>query len=616
MLYLAVLYLIATVLATSPTDGYAPGYVQCPSNSKLTRDATGLSSSESSWVQSRKEITNAALSTFLTNANLTDFDVDSFLSSNSPTIGLAFSGGGYRAMLTGAGELAALDSRTNSANSGLKGLLQSSTYLAGLSGGSWLVGSVALNDFISVDEIISQDTLWNLNNSILDPDGIDVIGNTLYWTAVSAEIAAKQLAGFKVTITDPWARTLSYQLLTNSNPLEGSALCYSDIVNLDSFQNHQAPFPIVVSDSRAPGQLLLDSNSTIFEFNPYEFGSWDPALYQFIPTQYIGSDLDGGVPVNSYACVKGFDNGGFVMGTSSSLFNEVILDVSQVDIPTFLSDLLSTFVLDPVTALSVDIAYYSPNPFYESTSGRGPNIFSENGTLYLVDGGEDGQNIPLAPLIQPNRNLDVIFAHDNSADTDENWPDGTSLVSTYQRQFLPIGNGTHFPYVPDQNTFLNLNLTSKPTFFGCDAQNLSSLTDNYLDVPLVVYIANRPFSYWTNTSTYKMAYSYEEKIGMIQNGYEIETRLNTTLDEEWAACVGCAIIRRSQERAGTEQSEQCQQCFAQYCWNGDIYTGDALGENYSNDGLTSGTEYYNSTNVAGISDGGLDLFKKKRSTIN
>ncbi|KAK6197941.1 lysophospholipase [Scheffersomyces amazonensis] len=613
MFYLSVFLLIASILASSPTGGYAPGSVTCPSGS-LTRKAIGLSPKEVSWVEGRKTNTNAALATFLENANLTDFDVQDFLSSNSPTIGLAFSGGGYRAMLTGAGELAALDSRTNSANNGLKGLLQASTYISGLSGGSWLVGSIALNDFISVDQILSENVLWDLDSSILDPDGANVIYDSAYWATISAEIAAKQLAGFKVTITDLWARTLSYQLLTQSNPNDGASLTFSDISTFDSFTSQQFPFPIIVSDGRSPNTLVLDTNSTIFEFNTFEFGSWDPTIYDFVQTKYLGSNLKNGNPVSSNSCVEGFDNGGFIMGTSSSLFNEVLLDVSQSGLPSFLQTLVNDVIINPVSDLNVDVAYYSPDPFYANTGGFLSDIvnkISGDDTLYLVDGGEDGQNVPFAPLIQPDRNVDVIFAHDNSADTDLNWPDGSSLVATYQRQFAPIGNGTHFPYVPDQNTFLNLNLTSKPTFFGCDAKNLSSLTSDYLDVPLVVYLANRPFSYWTNTSTYKMAYSYEERVGMIQNGYEIETRFNTTLDSQWSACVGCAIIRRSQERAGIEQSEQCQQCFAEYCWNGDIYTGEALGENYSNDGLVSGTEYYNSSNVAGISDGGLDLFKRE-----
>ena len=96
--------------------------------------------------------------------------------------------------------------------------------------------------------------------------------------------------------------------------------------------------------------------------------------------------------------------------------------------------------------------------------------------LYLVDGGEDGQNIPISPLL--HRNVSAIFAFDNSNDV-LNWPDGTSLVKTYERQFSSQGNGIAFPYVPDQYTFRNLNLTSKPTFLVA-MQKLDFIDKGYL----------------------------------------------------------------------------------------------------------------------------------------
>ena len=82
--------------------------------------------------------------------NITGFDVGSYIDNNKdnttklPNIGIAFSGGGYRAMLNGAGALSAWDSRTpGSTGAGqLGGLLQSATYVAGLSGGGWLVGTI------------------------------------------------------------------------------------------------------------------------------------------------------------------------------------------------------------------------------------------------------------------------------------------------------------------------------------------------------------------------------------------------------------------------------------------------------------------------------------------
>ena len=82
--------------------------------------------------------------------NITGFDASAYITNNAqntsalPNIAIAFSGGGYRAMLNGAGALQAFDGREaeGTVPGHLGGLLQASTYVAGLSGGSWLVGSI------------------------------------------------------------------------------------------------------------------------------------------------------------------------------------------------------------------------------------------------------------------------------------------------------------------------------------------------------------------------------------------------------------------------------------------------------------------------------------------
>ena len=86
----------------------------------------------------------------LSRLNITGFDASAYITNNAqnttalPNIAIAFSGGGYRAMLNGAGALQAFDDReaAGTVPGHLGGLLQASTYVAGLSGGSWLVGSI------------------------------------------------------------------------------------------------------------------------------------------------------------------------------------------------------------------------------------------------------------------------------------------------------------------------------------------------------------------------------------------------------------------------------------------------------------------------------------------
>ncbi|CAK9437543.1 uncharacterized protein LODBEIA_P19210 [Lodderomyces beijingensis] len=605
---LAVAAFATIAQAWSPTDSYAPGEVDCPSGN-IVRVADRISDEEKSWLQGRDAVTQSLVVDFLRNANMTDINPDDYAHLNrSIHIGLAFSGGGYRAMLNGAGQLSALDNRTRGNSSsnkaqGLGGLLQASTYLAGLSGGSWLVGSIALNNFTSVQDIVDKNEIWDLEHSIMNYGGINVFKTYNYYKGISDDLDDKKHAGYELSLTDTWGRALSHQFFTGLNDT-GASMTFSSLQDWDVFTQHNMPFPIVLSDTRAPNTTIISLNSSLNEFNAFEMGSWDASIYQFTKLKYLGTKMSDGK--NNGTCVGGYDNAGFILGTSSTLFNQFILQINTTSLSNAVKDII-TSILQDVSEDGDDVAVYEPNPFYETDVGLSEHI-AMNETYTLVDGGEDGQNIPLYPLFQPARDVDVVFAFDNSADTNLSWPNGASLVQSYKRQFAPSGNGTIFPYVPDEQSFLNLNLTAKPTFFGCDAKNLTSLgrnDSNVYDVPLLVYIANRPFSYYGNTSTFKMKYDNKERNSIIQNGFEVASRYNLTLDEEWPACVGCAIIRRTQERSGQEQSEQCKRCFQRYCWDGSLdSTSEPDKVNFTDSGLTTqseGLKKQNAGNVIAIS---------------
>lgn len=169
----------AGALSTSPSGNYAPSTKQssCPPN--LVRQPTSqnisntqsgiISTSEVDWVTARRAEAVSAWSSYLNNPalNLTGFDVSSFLSNttNLPNVGIASSGGGYRAMLNAAGVFNAFDSRNSSSVAqGTGGILQLATYMAGLSGGSWFTGSLAINDFPTVWQLAN---LWNLSTSLV-----------------------------------------------------------------------------------------------------------------------------------------------------------------------------------------------------------------------------------------------------------------------------------------------------------------------------------------------------------------------------------------------------------------------------------------------------------------
>jgi lysophospholipase len=506
--------------------------------------------------------------------NISNFDATSYINgirnnvTALPNIGLAVSGGGYRALMNGAGFLAAADNRTNNAtNRGqIGGLLQASTYVAGLSGGGWLVGSIYTNNFSSVQDLrdgSSGSSVWKFGNSIFEgpaSDGVQILSTGDYYSTIQDEVASKANAGYDTSITDYWGRALSYQLVNATNG--GPAYTFSSIALEPNFQSGSIPMPFLVSDARAPGTTIVSLNSTVYEFNPFELGSWDPTTYAFAPLRYVGSNFSAGVVPSDGSCVEGFDQAGFVMGTSSTLFNQFLLLINTTSIPQTLKNIFTSILAD-LGQDNDDIAQWQPNPFYGFNNATNRNAQTQQ--LTLVDGGEDGQNIPLYPLIQPMRHVDVIFAVDSSADTTYNWPNGTSLVATYQRSLNnTIENGTAFPSIPDQNTFVNLGLNNRPTFFGCNASNTTG------PAPLIVYIPNAPYITLSNVSTFDPDYNDTQRNAIIQNGYEVATLGNGTLDAQWPACMACAVLARSFDRTGQRVPEECSLCFERYCWNGTV----------------------------------------------
>lgn len=574
--------------AWSPSNGYTPANVTCDDDIKLVRAANELSDHETAWLEKRDAYTKEALQSFLERAT-SNFSNNSLVSqlfsgtSNPPRVAVACSGGGYRAMLSGAGMLAAMDNRTNGANEhGLGGLLQATTYLAGLSGGNWLVGSLAWNNWTSVQDIVNNmtvdDSIWDISNSIVNPGGLMILTSAKRWNHISDAVEGKQDAGFNVSLTDVWGRALSYNFFPTLYR-GGLGYTWSTLRDAEVFQNGEMPFPISVACGRYPGTTIIDLNATVFEFNPFEMGSWDPTLNAFSDVKYLGTNVSNGVPVNQGQCVAGFDNTGFIMGTSSSLFNQFLLRINDTSLPSFISD-LATHFLTNLASDEDDIAVYAPNPFKDAKympSNYSTSI-SDSKYLYLVDGGEDNQNVPLVPLLQDERAVDVIFALDNSADTDEYWPDGASLVATYERQFGVQGANMSFPYVPDVRTFVNLGFNKKPVFFGCDAHNLTDLT---YTPPLVVYVPNSRHSYNSNTSTFKLSYSDDERLKMIKNGFEAATRGNMTEDSDFMGCVACAVMRRKQQSLNVSLPSECEDCFTNYCWNGTINDAPVSGLNNS-----------------------------------
>src|SRR5271169_3294435 len=102
--FLIVLICAITFASLVKAQSYAPINVTCPIDLIRSGD-NGLSPQESQYISQRKAKATQNLQMWLEMVSLQDFNVSSFLAneSNVPTLAIAFSGGGYRAMLNGAG---------------------------------------------------------------------------------------------------------------------------------------------------------------------------------------------------------------------------------------------------------------------------------------------------------------------------------------------------------------------------------------------------------------------------------------------------------------------------------------------------------------------------------
>jgi lysophospholipase len=358
-----------------------------------------------------------------------------------PTVALTTSGGGFRSFLIGAGIIQALDGRETSHVS-TSGLYQRLTYHSALSGGSWLLSSIAANDFSTISSLMSSTWETVLANGLFGPEGAEV---SEVFAIITTDLAAKEAAGFRGTLTDAWSRLLSYMLLPGADG--GVSNTLSQVAHLPNSLTYNAPYPIMTAGhvDLSLG-LCLPPLALPYGNSHLRIRVLGSQIASFTPTMYLGSSLASGKPTVSGSCIAKYDNLGFVLGTSSSLFNDEGIDhvlTTQLTLAIFCTvpcssgsstDPVAALLLENVNNLPYSITsielqspadlFAAPNPFYSLSTA--PAVSAQQ-TLSMVDGGESGQANPIFPFLLPARNVSVILVNDNDGDTAANYPKGQEL---------------------------------------------------------------------------------------------------------------------------------------------------------------------------------------------
>ncbi|CAH7686264.1 lysophospholipase [Phakopsora pachyrhizi] len=580
----------------SPSGGYSPVWVDCPEDLTVRLPTVDgpLASKEEQYILERTKKSLPYWRAYLSHAGLDDFEIENFLNRamtegpvpgvTLPNIGMSLSGGGVRASLIAASVVNALDSRNSeSVQAGTGGIIQLMNYVCGLSGqvfihfsrpkGSWFTGSWSTSNFPQARKLVDT---WNLNSKNQPFDW-----NTMKAYPRAIKIAMKKAkAGFPASMVDVWSLMVGKHFV--NAPDYGQSVLFSSIQKVPAFQNHDAPFPIIVATSRGDkGRSEITLQTPIYEFTPYEFGEWHPSLNAFIPIEYLGTSMFGGKVIPHNACARGFDNAGFVMGSSSNILSEPFMPRRHL---SFWTSLFAHF-FEYVTAHMYDEALIS-NPFNGLGTGFGPRSGFPDGKdslLYLADGGMAGENMPIWPLLQHPRKVDCIFAVDAQADggghflSHPGYSNGTSLYTTYKKTTLPDYSNYHFPKIPDPHKeFSELGLDKRPSFFGC----------NETKAPLVIYFPNYYLVAEADFITTHASYTKGEINDVMANGFAIVTQkagrvnddmiLSSNLTDElnfagrkilprWSTCLACALIDRQLQRSGIRRSNQCESCFQQHC---------------------------------------------------
>jgi lysophospholipase len=535
---------------------YAPNLISCPDDARIRQAFRRIGPGEKAYYAARKPIADRALIDWLHSvdesyvARLAEvdgaFECGLPPTARLPTLALASGGGGHRALLTGAGVVRAMDGREGG-GSRLAGLYQALMYHAGLSGGAWLVASLAGNDWAPVSEI--EGRLWRpaLRNSMFMPGGTwrgaVKVGN------LGVDVKAKEKAGFPTSLVDPWGRFLSLQLLP-----EGAAdQRLSDVAKKAAFRSATVPYPIMTAVHAFPDECIPGPAAAIVEMHPYEFGSWDPGFGGFVPTAYLGTEFRMGWPDDGERCVTNFDNLGFLLAASSDVFVDLCAGAPRsaapplVELARLFAGMLGRKARSPARAgpAGLDEIASFRNPFFWWFS---PREIREDHTLRIVDGGASGQNVPVWPFVVHARArlVDVLFVSDSSDDTPGGFPNGTALRQTFVRAQAMLL--FRMPVVPEPITFLRRGYNKRAVFFGCSDPNVMTL----------VYLPNRDWTFPSGQSTFRTQYDPSETAGMIANGEAVASQGG---DPDWPTCLACVIMKKTTIKL----PDACDACFQKYC---------------------------------------------------
>ncbi|EGG12571.1 uncharacterized protein MELLADRAFT_86725 [Melampsora larici-populina 98AG31] len=393
---------------------------------------------EKGFMRERKHFMRRAL------ASLIDVDEREIDERDIPVVGIAASGGGYRAMTSTTGCL--LGARQS-------GILDVVSYISGISGSCWALAgwySVAGGNLLDLSNHIKS----RITTPFLDLENFqlftDAPTNKYLLAGPVAKLASK---GGTTSLVDVYGTLVSSRLYV-PNDLSRLDPHHLKLSNQRHLLDGSLPLPIYCaiyhqvpdqiqrtndsdnagssSEKVARDQSFISPSYHWYEMTPYEVGSQDVGA--FIPTWALGRAFENGRDVKarpeiSLSILSGIFASAFT-ATLAHYYQEVKPGLVMLPFFKAFDAYVSTFESD-LSVLHPFPPAELPN-FLRGLNGQlKPGIsaaVTERETLGFMDAGAD-LNIPYVPLYR--RGCDVIISLDASADSQDVW---FSKAETYAQR--------------------------------------------------------------------------------------------------------------------------------------------------------------------------------------
>ncbi|KAJ3139769.1 hypothetical protein HK100_011111 [Physocladia obscura] len=426
-----------------------------------------------------------------------------------PCVGVAFSGGGTRAMTATLGFLSALQESR---------ILNVISYTAAVSGSTWALAQIhkphsktttlihnlppiSSTSTVNLNAITSTTTTTTTTTTqitkVTTSSPITPITDALAATraalsknwfefsdlprrvALATAIERLRINKYNVNLVDLFGILLTCSFLETSESAQGEL-----IIPRISHQASKtvvdglAPLPIYCAVSPNGPSFsdcrINDSRHELYhwaEFTPFEFGlipAYEPSVLNFVDVSFEGV----WIPVNSFG--RSFFNGistshepevsfGILLGVFGSAFTanlHRILQELESDIPPATMATLRTLLKQKLNTTHPLSPSTFPNPAYGLTGlPNRSTIDIDAREITLMDSGMDN-SIPFAPLLVKSRGVDVIIVCDSSADIgahpfiaradDYAKKRGIDLKLPrldFKEKFIPSGEDEKGPYV-------------------------------------------------------------------------------------------------------------------------------------------------------------------------